>query len=85
MNGRTSRRTFVALATGALASLAAGLGRVFGQSPTGRPDPQLDAPARDPLAEGATVTAYTCDDMARLLCVTELTNATAATFAYPDA
>lgn len=46
MNGRTSHRSFVALATGALASLAsAGLGRVFGQGATARADRHYDAAA----------------------------------------
>jgi hypothetical protein len=68
MNDRTSRRNFVALAAGALASLAAGLGRVFGQGAIS-PDSEFDAPACNPHADGSAVT-YTYDEQARLLPVT---------------
>jgi hypothetical protein len=84
MNAPTSRRSFVALATGALASVAAGLGRAFGQGAIGPPDPQFDAAARDPLPENATVTTYTYDAKARLLSVTAPTRALPTTFHHAD-
>lgn len=69
MNERTSRRSFVTLATGALAALAAGIGRVF-EGPAGRPHAQLETEPRDPMSEAVSVTTYTYDARGRLLSVT---------------
>ena len=84
MNDRTSRRSFVALATGALASIAAGLGRAFGQSAVRKSDPHFDAAARDAPPDDAATTIYTFDRQGRLLRVSEPASAVASTFNYRD-
>lgn len=81
MNGRTSRRSFVALATGAMASLVTGLGRVFGQVATAGADRQFDA-APTPLSDDLVTTTYTYDSQARLLSVSGPAHSVATTFRY---
>lgn len=84
MNDRTSRRSFVALATGALASLAAGLGRAFGHGPVGCAAALPDAAPCDALADGLSVTTYTFDAQSRLISVTEPAGVVATTLRYAD-
>lgn len=73
MTVRTSRRGFVALASGVLGGFATGLGRAFGHAPAGRPAVQLDTDVGEARPNALSVTTYTYDKEARLLAVTRQT------------
>lgn len=82
MNDRTSRRSFVALAAGTLGSLAAGLGRVFGQDATARTGRQFDAAAPDPVSGDLFTTTYTYDSHGRLVSISEPARSVVMAFRY---
>ena len=91
MNDRTSRRGFMSITAGALASLTGTFSGVFGRDR--RADHERTPAcageihtADTPLdTEEDTSTTYTYDDCGRLIAVSEPNDATTTTFAYPHA
>ena len=83
MTRGTSRRGFIALASGALVTLA-GLVRSFGQQHAAGREPPRDTVTHDRSADGAFAGSWTYDEMGRLISATERSSAIITTFAYGD-
>jgi YD repeat-containing protein len=81
MTRRASRRGFIALASGALATLA-DLVPSFGQRHAAGREPARDTVTHDPSADSNFARSWTYDELGRLVSVTERGSAVTTTFTY---